>query len=146
MLEKKINEDIVAAMKAKDKQLSTILRMTKASMQNEMINLKRELTDEEVITIIGKQIKALKESIAEFTKGNRSDLVERSEQELKILEVYMPEAISDEEAIKLLDEVIETVKPSGMKDMGLVMKEITPKVKGRYDMSKLSMLVKEKLN
>ena len=146
MLEKKINEDIVAAMKAKDKQLSTILRMTKASMQNEAINLKRELTDEEVITIIGKQIKALKESIAEFTKGNRSDLVERSEQELKILEVYMPEAISDEEAIKLLDEVIETVKPSGMKDMGLVMKEITPKVKGRYDMSKLSMLVKEKLN
>jgi uncharacterized protein YqeY len=120
--------------------------MTKASIQMEELNLKRELTDNEVIDIIGKQIKMLKESINEFTKGNRNDLVEKAKEEVTILEKYMPEQLSDDEAVRILDEAIAKVKATTMKDMGLVMKEITPLIKGKYDMGRLSELVKEKLS
>jgi len=146
MLEQKINDDIISAMRAKNKRLSMILRMVKAGIQNEAKNQKRDLTDEEVIAIIGKQIKSLKESIREFNKGNRTDLIEKSELELRILEKYMPKALTDEEVLEILDEVIKEVKPSGTKDMGQIMKVITPKVKGRYDMAKLSAIVREKLS
>ena len=145
MLAKTIEQDIITAMKDRNKNLTTILRMVKADIQMEELNLKRELTDDEVITIIGKQIKGLKESITEFAKGNRDDLIKKAEAEMKVLQKYMPKPLTDAEVVVILDEALEKVKPSGMQDMGLLMKEITPKVKGKYDMAKLSKLVKEKL-
>ena len=145
MLEKTINEDIVSAMKEKNKQLTTVLRMTKASIQNEAIIVKRELTDDEVLSIILKQVKTLNESITEFAKGGRDDLISKAKEEIAILEKYLPEQLTEEEVKEILDKVIEEIKPSGMKDMGQVMKEITAKVKGKADMSKISQLVKDKL-
>ena len=93
----RILKDIVTAMKEKDKEKLTVLRMVKGAMQLEEINQKKELTDEDVIGILAKQIKTRKESIAEFEKGNRKDLIDQTNAEIKIIEEYMPEQLSEEE-------------------------------------------------
>lgn len=141
-----ILEDLKTAMKNRDKETLAVIRMVKGAIQMEELNTKRELTDDEVIGIISKQIKTRKESIAEFEKGNREDLIEKTKEEIEILEKYLPEQLSDEEVIKIINEIFEKLNPTGMKDMGKVMSEITPKIKGRYDMSEVSKIIKNKLN
>lgn len=140
-----INEDIKACMKNKDSFKLSVIRMVKGAMQLEVINKKRDLNDEEVIAIIAKQIKMRKDSIEQFKKGSRDDLVETTQKEIDILNEYMPEQLSLEEINKIIDEVFEIVKPTGSKDLGLIMKEISPKVKGKADMSEVNKLIKEKL-
>lgn len=140
-----INEDIKACMKNKDSFKLSVIRMVKGAMQLEVINKKRDLNDEEVIAIIAKQIKMRKDSIEQFKKGSRDDLVETTQKEIDILNEYMPEQLSLEEINKIIDEVFEFVKPTGSKDLGLIMKEISPKVKGKADMSEVNKLIKEKL-
>ena len=141
-----INEDIKTSMKNKDAFKLSVIRMVKGAMQLEVINKKRDLNDDEVIAIIAKQIKMRKDSIEEFKKASRDDLVEKTQKEVDILVTYMPEQLSEEEIIKVIDEVFEIVKPSSMKDLGMIMKEISPKVKGKADMSEVNRLIKEKLN
>ena len=133
-------------MKAQDKELLSVIRMVKGAMQLEEINLKRELNDDEVISVIQKQIKTRKESIEEFKKANRTDLVEKTSKEVEILNKYMPEQLSVEEVNKIIDEAFELIKPTSMKDMGKIMSEINPKIKGKADMSYVSSTIKEKLN
>ena len=87
-----------------------------------------------------------KEAIVQFEEGGREDLVEQNKKEIEILSSYMPEEMSEEELNKTIDKVFEEVKPSSQKDMGLVMKRITPLVKGRVDMSLVSKLIKERLS
>ena len=141
-----INEDIKTSMKNKDAFKLGVIRMVKGAMQLEVINKKRDLNDDEVIAIIAKQIKMRKDSIEEFKKASRDDLVEKTQKEVDILVTYMPEQLSEEEINKVIDEVFEIVKPSSMKDLGMIMKEISPKVKGKADMSEVNRLIKEKLN
>ena len=141
-----ILEDLKTAMKNQDKETLSVIRMVKGAIQMEELNKKKELTDDEVIGIIAKQIKTRKESIAEFEKGNREDLIEKTENEIKILEKYLPEQLTLEEVTKIIDETFEEVKPESMKDMGKLMGKITPKVKGKYDMGEISKIIKEKLN
>lgn len=141
-----ILEDLKTAMKNQDKETLAVIRMVKAAIQMEELNTKKELTDDEVLTIITKQIKTRKESIAEFEKGNREDLIDKTNREIKILEKYLPEQLTDEEALQIIDEAFELVKPESTKDMGKVMKEISPKLKGKYDMGKASSIIKERLN
>ena len=141
-----INEDIKTSMKNKDAFKLSVIRMVKGAMQLEVINKKRDLNDDEVIAIIAKQIKMRKDSIEEFKKASRDDLVEKTQKEVDILVTYMPEQLSEEEINKVIDEVFEIVKPTSMKDLGMIMKEISPKDKGKADMGLVNKIIKEKLN
>lgn len=145
MLEK-FNKDIITAMKEKDQLRLTVLRMVKGAMQLESINNKKEVNDELLIDCISKQIKLRNDSINEFEKANRMDLVDKNKEEIAVLKEYLPAQMSLEEIEKVLDEVFDLVKPTSAKDMGLIMKEVTPKVKGRADMKLVSEKIKEKLS
>ena len=144
-MREKIMQDIVAAMKSKDKDVLTVLRMVKGAVQLEEINTKRELNDEEMITVLSRQIKTRKESIVEFEKGNRTDLIEKTQQEIDILSKYLPEQLSEEEVDKIIDEVFRTINPTGPSDMGKIMGALTPKLKGKADMGEVSKKVRAKL-
>ena len=144
-LSERINNDLVSYMKSRDTFSLGVIRMVKAAIQLEKINLKRDLNDDEIIAVISKQIKMRKDSITEFEKGNRKDLVEQYEQEIEILNKYMPEQLSEEEVNKIIDEAFASVNPTGPKDMGLVMREVSPKLKGRADMGKVNAIIKDKL-
>lgn len=141
-----INNDIKNYMKEKDSFSLGVVRMVKGAIQLESISKKKELTDEEIISVISKQIKMRKDSIVEFEKGNRQDLVEQNKKEIEILNKYMPEQLSMEEINKIIDEAFLLIKPTSSKEQGLIMKEITPKLKGRADMSLVSGIIKDRLN
>jgi len=145
-MRERILTDLVSAMKNKDKLTLSVLRMVKGVMQLEEINVKHELNDDEIVRIISKQIKTRKDSIAEFEKGNRTDLIETTNNEIKILENYMPEQMTEEEISKVIDEVFEQVNPTGPSDMGKIMGTISPLVKGKADMGLVNKMIKEKLN
>ncbi|MDO4963264.1 MAG: GatB/YqeY domain-containing protein [bacterium] len=142
----KLLNDLVAAMKAQDKEVLSVLRMVKGAMQLEEINLKHELTDDEFIGIISKQIKTRKESIVEFEKASRDDLIVKTKKEIEILNKYLPEQLSDEEVLKVIDEAFNSVNPTSTSDMGKLMGFVTPKLKGKADMSFVSKTIKEKLS
>lgn len=141
----KLKKDMVEAMKNKEKDRLTVIRMVKASMDQEHIDRKREINDDLLIDVVNKQIKMRKDSIVEFEKGNRTDLVEKTQSEIDILMAYLPEQLSSEEVIKVIDEVFEEVKPESQKDMGKVMKEATARLKGKADMKEVSNIIREKL-
>lgn len=141
-----INNDMKNYMKEKDSFSLGVVRMVKGAIQLESINKKKELTDEEIISVISKQIKMRKDSIVEFEKGNRQDLVEQNKKEIEILNKYMPEQLSMEEINKIIDEAFLLIKPTSSKEQGLIMKEITPKLKGRADMSLVSGIIMDRLN
>lgn len=145
-MREKILKDMMAAMKNQEKERLSVLRMVKGAMQLEEINKKKELDDTEVIAVISKQIKLRKESIEEFKKGNRQDLIDSTQQEIEILNEYMPEQLSEEEINKVIDEAIAEVNPQAPSDMGKIMKLVTPKLTGKADMSSVSKLVKEKIS
>mgnify|MGYP005771539185 CR=1 FL=1 len=146
MMREKILNDLKEAMKNKDKERLTVIRMIKGAMQMEELKLKRECNDDEIIGIIAKQIKTRKESVAEFTKAGREDLVEQTQKEIDLLTTYMPEQLSEEEVLKEIDKAFQEVNPSSMKDMGKLMGLLTPKLKGKTDMSMVSKIIREKLN
>lgn len=139
-----INKDMVEAMKNKDSFSLGVIRMAKGAIQLEAINKKNELTDEEVVSVIAKQIKMRNDSIAEFTKASRADLVEQNKKEIEILNKYMPEQLSLEEVNRIIEEAFAKLNPT-KKDIGLIMKEISPKLKGKADMGKVNAIIKEKL-
>ena len=144
-LSERINSDMINYMKSKDSFSLGVVRMVKGAIQLEKINLKRELNDDEVVAVIAKQIKMRNDSISEFEKGNRTDLVDQYQKEIDILKKYMPEQLSEEDILKIIDEAFASINPTGPKDMGLIMKEISPKLKGRADMGKVNALIKDKL-
>ncbi len=144
-LVEKINSDMITYMKNKDSFSLGVIRMVKGAIQLEKINKKRELNDDEVIAVISKQIKMRNDSIKEFEKANRTDLVEQNQKEIAILNTYMPEQLSDEEVNKIIDEAFAKLNPTSSKDMGIIMKEISPKVKGKADMGKVNSIIKDKL-
>lgn len=144
-LVEKINSDMITYMKNKDSFSLGVIRMVKGAIQLEKINKKRELNDDEVIAVISKQIKMRNDSIKEFEKANRTDLVEQNQKEIAILNTYMPEQLSDEEVNKIIDEAFAKLHPTSSKDMGIIMKEISPKVKGKADMGKVNSIIKDKL-
>ena len=145
-LNDRIMNDLKEAMKSKDSFKLGVIRMVKGAIQLEKINKKRDLNDEEVIDVISKQIKLRKDSINEFEKAGRNDLADTTKKEVEVLNEYMPEQLSSEEVNKIIDEAFAKVNPTSQKDMGLVMKEVTPKVKGKADMGEVSKIIKEKLS
>ena len=140
-----IQSDYIAAFKAKETLKKDVLGLLKGAIQNAEINKKEDLTDEEIIDIVNKQIKLRKDGLVEFEKAGRDNLVEQYKDEIEVLTKYMPKQLTEEEVNAIIDEVIAEIKPDGMKDFGKIMKEVTPKLKGRTDISKVSNIVKEKL-
>ena len=140
-----ILNDLTKAMKEQNKELLSVLRMVKGAMQLEEINVKHELNDDEVIAIIAKQIKTRKESILEFEKGNRQDLIDNTKKEIEILNAYMPEQMTIEEVEKVIVDAFAKINPTGPSDMGKIMGMITPILKGKADMSEVSKMIREKL-
>jgi uncharacterized protein YqeY len=145
-MRERILNDLVSAMKNKDKETLTVLRMVKGAIQLEEINKKQELNDEDVISVLSKQIKTRKESILEFEKAGRTDLIEQTSKEIEILNKYMPEQLSEEEVLKVIDDAVNELKPEKPSDMGKLMGFLTPKLKGKADMSFVSKTIKEKLS
>lgn len=142
----KLKNDMIEAMKNKENERLTVIRMVKAAMDQEHIDHKREINDDLLIDVVNKQIKMRKDSIVEFEKGNRNDLIEKTQNEIAILEKYLPEQLSKDEVKKIIEEIFEEVKPQGQKDMGKVMKEATSKLKGKTDMKSVSEIIKNKLS
>ena len=145
-LVEKVNDDLKVAMKEKDKDKLNVIRMLKSAIQLSKIELKHDLSDDEVIDVVSKQIKMRKDSIVEFSKANRDDLVKQYQSEVDILNNYMPAQLSYEEVVNIIDKVISEVKPESMKQMGLIIKTVSSSVKGKYDMGEVSKIVKDKLS
>lgn len=147
IMNNKINEDLKSAMKEKDTFKLSVLRMLKSALQMEQIAKKHELSDTEVASVIKKQVKVRKDSVEEYKKYGKDDSVKDLEQEITILEAYLPEEMSQAEIEEVINSVFETVKPTSMKDMGSVMKNVNELLADKNaDMSLVSKLVKEKLS
>lgn len=142
----KIKEEIVKALKEKDTLRLQTLRGVKGEADLEHINKKVDITDDLMLSVISHQIKTRRESIVEFEKGNREDLINKTNDEINVLQSFLPAQLSEEEVTKILDEAFNKVNPMGAKDMGLIMKEVTPKLKGKADMGKVSAMIKERLS
>ena len=137
---------MIKAMKEKNKEELSVLRMAKGAMDKIRIDQKKEVDDQLLIEVIAKEIKSRNDSIAEFKKGGREDLVSKTENEIDILKRYLPEQLSEEEVDKIIDEAFVELSPQGMKDMGKVMSMVSPKVKGCFDMVVVSSKIKSRLS
>lgn len=145
MLEK-LNKDMIEAMKNKEKDRLTVIRMVKAGIKQEVIDHKKEESDDLLIDVVNKQIKMRKDSISEFEKAGRDDLVKKTQEEVDVLMNYLPEQLSMEEVNKIIDEIFDKVKPESQKDMGKVMKEAQVLLKGKTDMKEVSTIIRNKLS
>lgn len=144
-LVEQLDKDMVEAMKNHEKERLTVIREVKAGMKQANIDQKKEINDDLLIDVVSHGIKTRRESIKEFEKGGRNDLIEKTQFEIDVLSKYLPEQLSEEEIIKIIDEVFEQVKPASAKDMGKVMSAVTPRVKGKADMGLVSSIIREKL-
>lgn len=140
-----IAEELKNAMKDGDKFKLSVLRMLKSALQLESISQKHELNEAEVMAVIKKQVKTRRDSIAEYAKYGKTQEVANLEQEIAILNAYLPAEMTTEEINKVIDEVFAEVNPTSMKDMGKVMKELNAKITNA-DMTVVSALVKERLS
>lgn len=144
-MRQRILDDIIKSMKEKNKDKLAVLRSVKGAMQLEEINKKKELNDEDVIGVVAKQIKLRKDSIVEFEKGNRQDLIDQANKEIDILNEYMPEQLSDEDVDAIIDAAFNELNPTQPSDMGKVMGYLTPKLKGKTDLGLVSKKVRERI-
>ncbi len=142
-----LTEDMKQAMKDREKgklRLATI-RMVLANIKNVEINIKKELTDDEILGVLIKEAKMRQDSLEEFKKAGRMELVDQVEKEIGIIKKYLPEALSDEDLRQLVKEVIAEVGAAGPKDMGKVMPVVMAKTKGRADGKRINAIVRELL-
>jgi uncharacterized protein len=143
----RLNDDMKQAMKSKEKDKLSVIRMMKASLQNEAIKLgKKELSEEEELTVLSREVKQRKDSLQEFEKAGREDLVEKIRTELQYVEVYLPKQLSEEELTEIVKETISETGATSKADMGKVMAAIMPKVKGKADGSLVNKLVQQHLS
>ncbi|RLL48040.1 GatB/YqeY domain-containing protein [Oceanobacillus piezotolerans] len=141
-----LNQDMKQAMKNKDKETLSVIRMIKASIQNESIKLGKDtLTEDEELTILSREVKQRKDSLQEFKSAGRDDLVIKVENELSVVKRYMPEQLSEEELIKIVQETIQELNASSKKEMGKVMSAVMPKVKGKADGTQIKDVVLQQL-
>ncbi|UCG83956.1 MAG: GatB/YqeY domain-containing protein, partial [Dehalococcoidia bacterium] len=133
MLQEKLAADLKDAMKSGDKTRLEVVRMLRASIKNAEIKQQKSLEDPDILGVIAKEAKQRRESISEFTKGNRQDLVAKEEAELAIIIGYLPEQISREEIITAARQVIEEIGARGPSDKGKVMQKLMPQLKGKAE-------------
>ena len=145
MLTQQITDDMKTAMKAKDSLALGAIRMLRSAIKDKEIELGRAAEDTDVIAVISKLIKQRKDSATQYTDANRPELAEKENAEIKVLEVYMPEQMSDAEIQAMVEAAIAEAGASSMKDMGSVMGIVRPKAQGNADMGKVSAAVKAAL-
>ncbi len=144
-LKESITSDLKQAMLARDKGRTSTLRLLIAAIRNAEIEKRRELSEDELIEVVNREVRKRKEAIAEFEKGDRPDLVDKEKKELEILKDYLPEQIPVEELRKMIGKLIDETGASSEKDLGKVMSKIMPIVKGRADGKMVNQLVREML-
>lgn len=137
----KIRTDMTESMKARDAERTSTLRMLQSAIKNEQIQLKHDLSDEEVLSVIRKAVKQRQDSIEQYTHGNRPELAEKERSEMELLRTYLPPELSDEELESGLREIVATCGAQSKKDMGKVMKEASARYKGRADGKKIQEIV-----
>lgn len=140
-----LNDDIKTAMKAKDKETLSVLRMFKSAIQNEQIKTGRELNGEEELTVLSREMKQRKDSLAEFEKAERDDLIDKVKIEMTIVEKYMPEQLSDDQLREIVAHAINQTNATSMQAFGKVMSAVMPEVKGKADGNQVNAIVKELL-
>ncbi|WP_025028212.1 GatB/YqeY domain-containing protein [Caldalkalibacillus mannanilyticus] len=140
-----LNSDMKQAMKDKEKKKLSVIRMLKSSLQNEQINLGRELTEDEMLTVLTREMKQRRDSLQEFQKADRDDLADGVQEEINVLTKYMPQQLSEDEIRQLVAETIAQVGASSKADMGKVMGALMPKVKGKADGALVNKLVQQLL-
>lgn len=146
MLKGRIIEDIKTAMKAGEKDRLKVLRLISAAIKQVEVDERRDLDDADVLGILNKMVKQRRDSITQYTDGNRKDLADIEQQEIEIIEDYLPEQLSEDELDELVDEAIATTGAEGIRDMGKVMGAIKSKAQGRADMGIVGAKVKARLN
>lgn len=145
-LKQRINEDVKSAMRAKAKARLGTLRLITAAIKQWEVDERVELDDTQVLAVLDKMVKQHRDSIEQFNKAGRDDLVEKETSELKVIQEFMPTPLTDEQIVQLITEAISESGASSIKDMGKVMAILKPKVQGQADMGKVSGRVKQQLN
>lgn len=142
---KRFDDDLKQALKTSERSKVSVIRMMKATVKNVQIEKGRELTDDEILSVLSTMAKQRRESIEQFTKGGRTDLVQNEERELGILQSYMPSQLSNDEIERMIREAIHEASPAGVHDMGKVMRILMPRVKGVADGKYVNQRVRELL-
>lgn len=141
-----LEKDFLQALKAKEELKVAVLRMVKTALKNKQVELKRPLTEEEILKVLSKEAKQREDAATQFRQGGREDLALKEEQELEILKSYLPQKMSAQEMEEAIENALEELKPAGLKDMGKVMSYLMQKYPGQVDGKQLSQLVREKLS
>ena len=144
-LSNRINDDVKAAMKAKDKPRLGVLRLITAAIKQREVDEQISLDDNQVLAVLEKMVKQRKDSIAQYEKAGRDELAQQEAFEIGIIQDYLPEQLSDDEIDALITEAISSTGAASMKDMGKVMGMLKPKLAGRADMGAVSGKIKAKL-
>ena len=145
-LKEKLLLNMKEAMKSKDSVKLGTVRGVISAVKNQEIDLKKELSEEEILTIVGREVKKRKEAAVLYEKGNRPELKDKEIQEMKILQTYLPEQVSEKDLRRRIQEVIAETGAEGMKDFGKIMKTLVPEFKGKADNSLIKELANEYLN
>ncbi len=141
----RIQQDMKDAMRARDKARLATIRLIMAAIKQREVDERIELDDTQVITVLDKMIKQRRESISQFEKAGRDDLIAQEQEEITIIAPYLPTALSEDEIRQLIDAAMQSTGASTVKDMGKVMAELKPKLAGRADMGAVSALIKARL-
>jgi hypothetical protein len=139
-------DDLKSAMRNKEKRRKDTITMLRAAIKQREVDERIELADDEILALVGKQVKQKRESIKDFQKAERVDLVEQAQEEIEILMAYLPEQLTEEEIDALVQEAIDQTGATSMRDMGRIMGIVMPKVKGKADGSLISQSAKKLLN
>ena len=142
-LKERLMEDLKTSMKDKDILRKNTITMVRAAIKQEEVDKRIDLDDEGIIQIMGKQLKEKRNSIEEFRKGNRQDLVDQAEAEIAILLEYLPKQLTEEELTEIVKEVLDQGGYTSMKDMGKIMKDVMPKVQGKADGNMVNQVVRK---
>ncbi len=145
-LKHRITEDMKSAMRSKEKLRLLTVRTILAGIKQQEIDTREEVDDTAILVILDKMCKQRRESISQFAKADRTDLVEQEQAELEVIQLYLPEPLSDPELQALVAEAMTETGASSMRDMGKVMSFIKPKAQGRADMGKISGMIKSQLS
>jgi uncharacterized protein YqeY len=145
-LEERLVEEMKQAMKSNEKAKLSTIRMIRSAVKNKEIDLRKPLDDDAIARVIQGMVKKSEESIEQFKAGGRMDLVEKETKEIEIMKSFLPQPLSREEVLKVIDQTIEETKASSLKDLGKVMKTVMPKLGGKVDGALVNQLVKERLS
>ena len=145
-LHQRIQDDVKAAMKAKDKARLGVLRLVTAAIKQKEVDDRTELNDDQVIAVLEKMVKQRKDSIAQYEQAGRTELAEQEAFEIGIIQEYLPEPLTEAEISTLIDQAIQETGAAGMQDMGKVMGWLKPRLSGRADMGQVSQTIKQRLS